>query len=275
MADNANSDDEFHDAMSSGENASEKEATKSQLNEKDIDEIVEKQSTLQLDDDEEGAAAAATGTSDGNGDQEVKQPDCEISLEELRQLEKNLSVEELAANKEKADKLKLEGNELFKNDNAQRAIEIYTEGLNVCPSDSSKERAVLYGNRAAAKIKLESNKSAIDDCTKAIELWPEYVRVLLRRAKLYEQDDKPDEALEDYKKVYEIDPGQPEAREAQIRLPPIINERNEKLKTEMMANLKDLGNMILKPFGLSTQNFQMNQDPNTGSYSFNFNQKPS
>ncbi|XP_001359447.3 tetratricopeptide repeat protein 1 [Drosophila pseudoobscura] len=274
MADKAISDDEFHDALT-GETTCEKEAKKSQLNEKEIDEIVEKQSTLQLDDDEEEGAAAATVASGGDGDQEVKQPDGEISLEELRELEKHLSVEELAANKEKAAKLKLEGNELFKNDNAQRAIEIYTEGLNVCPSDSSKERAVLYGNRAAAKIKLESNKSAIDDCTKAIELWPEYVRVLLRRAKLYEQDDKPDEALEDYKKVYEIDPGQPEAREAQVRLPPIINERNEKLKTEMMANLKDLGNMILKPFGLSTQNFQMNQDPNTGSYSFNFNQNPS
>ncbi|SPP84539.1 tetratricopeptide repeat protein 1 [Drosophila guanche] len=274
MAGNANSDDEFHDALT-GETTCEKEATKSQMNEKDIDEIVEKQSTLQLDDDEEGAATAVTGASGGDGDQEAKQPDGELSLEELRDLEKLLSVDDLAANKEKADKLKLEGNELFKNDNAQRAIEIYTEGLNVCPSDSSKERAVLYGNRAAAKIKLEANKSAIDDCTKAIELWPEYVRVLLRRAKLYEQDDRPDEALEDYKKVCELDPGQPEAREAQIRLPPIINERNEKLKTEMMANLKDLGNMILKPFGLSTQNFQMNQDPNTGSYSFNFNQNPS
>ncbi|XP_034660049.1 tetratricopeptide repeat protein 1 [Drosophila subobscura] len=275
MAGNANSDDEFHDALT-GETTCEKEGTKSQMNEKDIDEIVEKQSTLQLDDDEEeGAATAATGASGGDGHQEAKQPDGELSLEELRDLEKLLSVEELAANKEKADKLKLEGNELFKNDNAQRAIEIYTEGLNVCPSDSSKERAVLFGNRAAAKIKLEANKSAIDDCTKAIELWPEYVRVLLRRAKLFEQDDRPDEALEDYKKVCELDPGQPEAREAQIRLPPIINERNEKLKTEMMANLKDLGNMILKPFGLSTQNFQMNQDPNTGSYSFNFNQNPS
>lgn len=84
-----------------------------------------------------------------------------------------------------------------------------------------------------------------------------------------------DEALADYKSVNEFDPGQCEAREAQVRLPPLINARNEKLKTEMMSSLKDLGNMILKPFGLSTSNFQMQQDPNSGSYSINFNQNKS
>lgn len=48
----------------------------------------------------------------------------------------------------------------------------------------------------------------------AIELNPDYVRALLRRAELYEQTEKLDEALEDYKKVLEHDPNQTSARQA-------------------------------------------------------------
>lgn len=48
----------------------------------------------------------------------------------------------------------------------------------------------------------------------AIELNPDYVRALLRRAELYEQTEKLDEALEDYKKVLDHDPNQASAREA-------------------------------------------------------------
>lgn len=41
---------------------------------------------------------------------------------------------------------------------------------------------------------------------------------------------------------------------------------------EMLMRLQ-LGNGILKPFGLSTDNFNMVKDEKTGGYSMNFNQK--
>lgn len=48
----------------------------------------------------------------------------------------------------------------------------------------------------------------------AIELNPDYARALLRRAELYEQTEKLDEALEDYKKVLNRDPNHTSARQA-------------------------------------------------------------
>ena len=60
----------------------------------------------------------------------------------------------------------------------------------------------------------EKHKTAIDDCTKAVELNPNYLKALLRRAELYEKTEKLDEALIDYQKVLEMDPGQHSAREA-------------------------------------------------------------
>ncbi|KAI0456436.1 hypothetical protein F5B21DRAFT_522577 [Xylaria acuta] len=55
-------------------------------------------------------------------------------------------------------------------------------------------------------------------------------------------------------------------------LPPRVKAAQEKEMSEMWGKLKDLGNGILKPFGLSTDNFQMVKDEKTGGYSMNLNQ---
>jgi tetratricopeptide (TPR) repeat protein len=55
-------------------------------------------------------------------------------------------------------------------------------------------------------------------------------------------------------------------------LPPKIAAAKEKEMGEMMGKLKELGNGILKPFGLSTDNFKMVKDETTGGYSMSFEQ---
>ncbi|XP_046610001.1 tetratricopeptide repeat protein 1 [Neodiprion virginianus] len=202
-------------------------------------------------------------------------PDDFIDEEALKDREVDLTEEQREALRKDAESLKNEGNELFKSGEYQKAMDAYTRGIQTCSLAFDKDRSILYANRAAAKMKYMENKdSAISDCTKALELNSSYLKAYLRRAQLYEESDKLDEALEDFKKILTFDPAHSEANYAVRRLPPLIAERNEKLKTEMIGKLKDLGNMVLRPFGLSTDNFELKQDPNSGGYSVNFNQTP-
>ncbi|XP_036702999.1 tetratricopeptide repeat protein 1 [Balaenoptera musculus] len=198
----------------------------------------------------------------------------ELDDEYLMELEKNMPDEEKKRRREESSRLKEEGNEQFKKGDYIEAESTYSRALQMCPSSFQKDRSILFSNRAAARMKQDKKEMAIGDCSKAIQLNPSYIRAILRRAELYEKTDKLDEALEDYKSILEKDPSVHQAREACMRLPKQIEERNERLKEDMLGKLKDLGNLVLRPFGLSTENFQIKQDSSTGSYSINFVQNP-
>ncbi|XP_048189992.1 tetratricopeptide repeat protein 1 isoform X1 [Perognathus longimembris pacificus] len=198
----------------------------------------------------------------------------ELDEEYLIELEKNMPEEEKQKRRGESTRLKEEGNDQFKKGDYAEAESSYSEALQTCPACFQKDRSILLSNRAAARMRQDKNELAISDCSKAIQLNPSYIRAILRRAELYEKTNKLDEALEDYKSILEKDPSVHQAREACMRLPKQIEERNEKLKEEMLGKLKDLGNFVLRPFGLSTENFQIKQDSSTGSYSVNFVQNP-
>ncbi|XP_063269204.1 tetratricopeptide repeat protein 1 [Prinia subflava] len=219
-----------------------------------------------------GAVLDGEGNVQEDGSSSRKQT--ELDEEYLLELEKDMPEEEKQKRRKESTGLKEKGNEHFKKGDYGEAEDSYSKALQICPACFQKDRAVLFSNRAAAKMKQDKTEAALSDCTKAVELDPHYVRALLRRAELYEKTEKLDEALEDYKAVLEKDPSVHQAREACMRLPQQIEERNEKLKKEMLGKLKDLGNLVLRPFGLSTENFQVKQDSSTGSYSINFVQNP-
>jgi len=83
----------------------------------------------------------------------------------------------------------------------------------------------------------------VRDSTKAIDLNPPYVKALLRRAKLYEELEQLDKALEDYQELSKLEPNNPEVRAALTVLPKKIEEQTEKLKKEMFGK----NSSVIKP----------------------------
>jgi hypothetical protein len=81
-------------------------------------------------------------------------------------------------------------------------------------------------------------------------------------------------AVEDYKRLSgmtNLTSVDKKIVQSQLRvLPPRAKAAQEKETAEMWSKLKDLGNGLLKPFGLSTDNFKMVKDEASGGYSMNF-----
>ncbi|KAL7944296.1 hypothetical protein V8C42DRAFT_326402 [Trichoderma barbatum] len=83
-------------------------------------------------------------------------------------------------------------------------------------------------------------------------------------------------AEEDYRTLSQM-PGLTPADQRTVRtqlkaLPPRTKAAQDAEMSEMWGKLRNLGDGILKPFGLSTNNFQMVKDEKTGGYSMNFTQ---
>ncbi|KAH7437827.1 hypothetical protein KP509_05G091000 [Ceratopteris richardii] len=171
-----------------------------------------------------------------------------------------------------ANAAKAEGNTLYGAGKYEEALDRYRNALETAPEhdETNEIRSMCHSNSAACFFQMACYKEAVQESTKALELNPTYVKALVRRAQSHEKLDNLDEALADYTKVLELDPGNKQCRANALRLEPIVAERREKLKEEMIGKLKDLGNNILGKFGMSVDNFKAVKDPNTGSYSISF-----
>merc|ERR1712004_792170 len=103
--------------------------------------------------------------------------------------------------KEQAEKLKVEGNDLMRTEDFPGAIEKYTKAIEL---DSSNQ--VFYCNRAAAHSKMNNHYAAVEDCKRAIDMDPNYGKAYGRMGLAYACVDKHKEAIDCFKKAIELEP---------------------------------------------------------------------
>lgn len=94
--------------------------------------------------------------------------------------------------KQWAVKLKEVGNHAYGSKDFNKAIELYSKAI-LC-----KPEAVYYSNRAACYNALADWEKVVEDTTAAINLDPEYVKAMNRRANAYDKLEKYSESLLDY-----------------------------------------------------------------------------
>ncbi|XP_055539127.1 mitochondrial import receptor subunit TOM70 [Wyeomyia smithii] len=140
---------------------------------------------------------------------EAEEPDDKLTKKKLGEIkEKTISLDgesshdTVAKRKtltplEEAQKHKNEGNVHFREAKYDQAIKEYDLAIEKCPASEINDLSTFYQNRAAAYEHLQKWNSVIDDCIKALECNPKYLKALKRRAKAYEQLKELAKSLED------------------------------------------------------------------------------
>ena len=116
-----------------------------------------------------------------------------------------------------ADDAKLLGNSLFGEGKYERASAFYGRALEVGTSLSADEKATLYANRAACRQQTHDFEGVIADANAALEVVPNHVKALLRRAIAYEGIEKWQKALDDYNAVNRTSPGMANVSQGIVR----------------------------------------------------------
>lgn len=195
---------------------------------------------------------AETTQFETNEEEELKEKRPKIEVIEPKEDEDNSSDDKNENNEEKANEENTE------------------EEKPKVHSELDDLKAILYGNRAACYKMLEDADKCLPDCDHSLALKTPNPKVRTRRAWALRKQGKANDALEELKKAFEEDPSLESSYSAQYtELQKEAAEETEKLKTEALGQLKELGNKFLGLFGMSTDNFHLQQNPD-GGYNVQF-----
>ncbi|KAJ6227969.1 tetratricopeptide repeat protein [Anaeramoeba flamelloides] len=194
--------------------------------------------------------------------------DSEIEeLEEITEIE--LTEEQKKKRRELSQEAKSKGNKFFVQRDFESAIQEYTLAIELS-FEEDQNKAIYFCNRAACHLSLSNWKECASDCSKTIKISPTYLKAYYRRGISYEHLEQYEESLQDFNKIKELNPRFPKLHSAIERITKKRDEKRTKDLEQMKSQLKNLGNTLLGKFGLSTDNFQVQKDQNSGSYSVQF-----
>jgi len=168
-----------------------------------------------------------------------------------------------AADKEEAERMKTEGNNLMRAEKFQDALDMYTKAIELDGANP-----VFYCNRAASHSKMNNHHFAIEDCQRAIDMDPSYSKAYGRMGLAHSSLEKHKEAVENFKKALELEPDN-DSYKSNLQI------AEDKVKTQgspgggsMFGGLPgapgggmDLGGFLNNP-ALMNMATQMLQDPN-------------
>ncbi|KAK7957857.1 hypothetical protein PG988_012705 [Apiospora saccharicola] len=139
--------------------------------------------------------------------------------------------------------------------------------------DGVEEEIVSSGAQNSAPVEKEETEAEQARRKRKEDIARIRAKALMRRARARSEKGgwaNLSGAEEDYKLLNTMENLSPADRK--IVKAQLSKAAQEKEMAEMWGKLKDLGNGILKPFGLSTENFKMDKDEKSGGYSMNFKQ---
>lgn len=121
----------------------------------------------------------------------------------------------------KAEITKDQGNDLFRAGEIDKAIAKYTTALTEIQPTDDKNKAIIadiYANRAMCYQQQWNPDKVVADCTKAIELVPDHVKAIVRRAQGYEAIEKYKDALSDFETAVRLQPNMDVAIKGAVRV---------------------------------------------------------
>jgi len=105
------------------------------------------------------------------------------------------------ADKDEAERLKTEGNNLMRTEKFSEALTMYTKAIEIDGSNP-----VFYCNRAAAHSKMDNHGQAVEDCQRAVDMDPSYSKAYGRLGLAYSSMDRHKEAVDNFKKALQLEP---------------------------------------------------------------------